>query len=163
MVNQFHDILPGSSIGLVYEDTARDHAAVFEGAEALAREALAAVVEGEGWTPVNTIGAARAEVAEHPELGEVWVEAPGYGFGSVTPASGAVIVTDGGERIALENGILRAELDRGGRLRSLVHLASGREAMAGDGNRVQVYDDRPTEYEAWALDPFHLRTARHGP
>src|SRR5439155_4260777 len=114
LVNQFHDILPGSSIGLVYEDTARDHTAVLEGAQELARDALAAMVEGEGWTPVNTVGAARAEVAAHPGLGEVWVEAPGYGFGSVRPASGAVAVIDGGERIVLENGILRAELDRGG-------------------------------------------------
>jgi alpha-mannosidase len=163
LVNQFHDILPGSSIGLVYEDTARDHAALLEGAEQLARVALEAVVEGEGWTPVNTIGAARAEVAVHPELGEVWVEAPGYGFGSVTPASGAVHVSDGGERVVLENGILRAELDRGGRLLSLVHLASGREAMSGAGNRFQVYDDRPTEYDAWDVDPFHLETVRECP
>jgi alpha-mannosidase len=163
LVNQFHDILPGSSIGLVYADTARDHAAVLEGAEALAREALAAVVEGEGWTPVNTIDAARAEVADHPELGEVWVEAPAYGFGSVSPPPDAVTVTEGGERIVLENGTLRAELDRGGRLLSLVHLASGREAFAGPGNVLQTYDDRPTNYDAWDVDPFHLETVRDCP
>ena len=49
LLNQFHDILPGSSIGLVYEDAARDHAAVLAGAEAVAADALAAIAAtGEG-------------------------------------------------------------------------------------------------------------------
>ena len=46
LLNQFHDILPGSSIGLVYEDAARDHAAVLAGAEAVAAGALAAIAGG---------------------------------------------------------------------------------------------------------------------
>ncbi len=163
LVNQFHDILPGSSIGLVYEDTARDHAAVLEGAEALADGALSGLVDGIGWTPVNTLGVERAEVAEHPELGEVWVEAPTCGFGSIAEPADAVTVTETQHGVVLANGSLRAELGRDGRLRSLVELGSGREAMAGDGNLFQIYDDRPTEYDAWDVDPFHLETVRDCP
>ena len=40
LLNQFHDILPGSSIAEVYEDAARDHAAVIDGAERLVADAL---------------------------------------------------------------------------------------------------------------------------
>ena len=58
----------------------------------------------------------------------------------------------------LENGRLRAVLGRDGTLASLVELASGREAMAAPGNVLELYEDRPTAFEAWDLDPFHLET-----
>jgi alpha-mannosidase len=32
--------------------------------------------------------------------------------------------------------------------------------LAGPGNVLQLYDDRPTAYEAWDVDPFHLETVR---
>jgi alpha-mannosidase len=39
-------------------------------------------------------------------------------------------------------------------------VASGREALGAPGNRLQLFDDRPTEYEAWDIDPFHMETVR---
>ena len=57
----------------------------------------------------------------------------------------------------LDNGTLRAMLGRDGTLRSLVR-SSGREAMAAPGNVLELYEDRPTDFEAWDLDPFHLET-----
>lgn len=45
LVHQFHDIIPGSGIHWVYEDTARDHAAVLEEADALTSKAVAALVD----------------------------------------------------------------------------------------------------------------------
>jgi alpha-mannosidase len=156
LLNQFHDILPGSSITEVYEDAARDHAAVIDGAERLVAEALG---EGDRTTPLNTIGFARAEVAD----GLVWVEAPPYGYGRAGEAQDTVTLTETADAIVLENGLLRAELDRDGLLRSLVELGSGREALAGAGNVMQLYDDRPTAYDAWDVDPFHLETVRDAP
>ena len=161
LLNQFHDILPGSSIGLVYEDAARDHAAVLAGAEAVAAGALAAIAGSGPTAPVNTIGAARAEVAERPDGELAWVEAPSYGIGTAADAGPDVArATEQGDRVVLENGLLRAELTRDGRLVSLVHLAADREALEAPGNVFQLYDDRPTAYEAWDVDPFHLETAR---
>jgi alpha-mannosidase len=161
LLNQFHDILPGSSIGLVYEDAARDHAAVLAGAEAVAAGALAAIAGGGERAPLNTIGAARAEVAERPDGELAWVEAPSYGVGTAAGAAPDVArATERGDRVVLENGLLRAELTRDGRLVSLVHLAAGREALEQPGNVFQLYDDRPTAHEAWDVDPFHLETVR---
>jgi alpha-mannosidase len=161
LLNQFHDILPGSSISLVYEDAARDHAAVLAGAESVAAGALAAIAGGGEPAPVNTIGATRAEVAERPDGRLAWSEAPSYGIGTAADdAPDGARATEQGDRVALENGVLRAELTRDGRLVSLVHLATGREALDGPGNVFQLYDDRPTAYEAWDVDPFHLETAR---
>ena len=66
LLNQFHDILPGSSIALVYEDAARDHAEVRAGADAVAEAGAGGARRRRrtGATPFNTIGFARAEVAD---------------------------------------------------------------------------------------------------
>jgi alpha-mannosidase len=164
LTNQFHDILPGSSIALVYEDTARDHATVAKEGEQLVDEAIAALVTaGDGHTPVNTIGFTRAQVAERPDGGLDWVEAPAYGFGATGRAPASVVLTESGDGIVLENDLLRAELSRDGRLLSLIERRSGREALAAPGNVLQVYDDRPTAYDAWDVDPFHLETVSDCP
>ena len=126
--------------------------------------ALAALVGAEeGRTPFNTIGFARAEVAAGPDGGLAWVEAPAYGFGAVREAPGEVTATETTDGVVLENGILRAELGRDGRLRSLVELDTGREALAGPGNVLQLYEDRPTQFDAWDVDPFHLETVADCP
>ena len=164
LLNQFHDILPGSGIAAVYEDAARDHAAVRDGAGACLDEALAALAgEGEGPTPVNTLGVARTGVAEHPGGGLVWITAPACGFGEVVEAPGQVSATLTGDRIVLENDRLRAELGRDGRVYTLVERASGREALAAAGNVLQAYEDRPTAFDAWDVDPFHLETVADCP
>jgi alpha-mannosidase len=169
LVNQFHDILPGSSIAEVYEDAARDHAQVLAGAAELTEAALAALSGGRsaeagaGAVPVNTLGVARAEVAAGPDDDVVWAAAPSCGTGSVGEAPDTVAVERSGDRIVLANGRLRAELGQDGTVRSLVEAATGREALAGPGNVLQVYDDRPTAFDAWDVDPFHLETARDCP
>jgi len=164
LLNQFHDILPGSSIGEVYEDAARDHAEIRLGGEQLVGAALAALTgEGDPATPVNTLGFARAEVADRPGAGPAWVDVPAYGFGVVGRPPDAVRANETPDRIVLENGLLRAELGRDGLLHSLVDLGSGREALGAPGNVMQLYDDRPTAYEAWDVDPFHLETVRDAP
>jgi alpha-mannosidase len=162
--NQFHDILPGSSIGLVNAQTAREHAELAAEARGLREAALAALAPGTGGpTPVNTIGAARAEVAAGPAGDPVWVTAPAYGFGAVAEPPDRVTLDEAGGALVLENGRLRAELARDGSLRSLRERATGREALTGPGNVLQLFDDRPTNFDAWDIDPFHLETGRDTP
>ena len=159
LLNQFHDVLPGSSIREVYEQTARDHVRVAEICAAEANEAIRRLTgDGRGATPVNTLGVSRAEVAERPEGGLVWVEAPPCGAGTVAPAPGAVRVAESDDGIVLENDRLRATIGRDGLLRSMVEVSSGREALTGPGNRLQLFDDRPVANDAWDVDPFHLET-----
>jgi alpha-mannosidase len=150
LLNQFHDILPGSSIGLVYEDAERDLAEVEAGAEAIAAAALATLGAG----VVNTTGFARREVVARPGGTLCVVEAPPYGIGAAVDATDRVTL-DG---LVLENEHLRAELSPGGDVVSLVERSSGRETLAAPGNRLELYDDRPVAFEAWDVDPFHLET-----
>jgi alpha-mannosidase len=159
LLNQFHDVLPGSSIGEVYEGAARDHARVAEICAGVSREALGRLAGGGGsTTPVNTLATARAEVAERPGGELVWAEAPACGPGAVTPAPGRVVVREAEGAIVLENERLRATIAPDGLLRSLVELRTGREALSGPANRLQLFDDRPVANDAWDVDPFHLET-----
>jgi alpha-mannosidase len=150
LLNQFHDILPGSSIRLVHEQSERELGEVVAGAEALI---------GGGETPVNTTGFARREVAEGPDGGLLFVEAEPYAAATAAPAGDEVRL----EGLTLENAHLRAELSPEGTLLSLVDKDTGREALAAPGNRLELYEDRPVQFDAWDVDPAHLRTRRDAP
>jgi alpha-mannosidase len=157
LLNQFHDILPGSSIREVYEDAERDHAAVAAGAARLRDAAVAALGEpGADPAPLNLAPFPRREVTEDPAGRLVMADAPAYGFGEpVEPDDG--VRADG---LVLENGHLRAELDAAGRLLSLVDRATGRETLAGPGNVLELSADRPAQWDAWELEPYYADTRR---
>jgi alpha-mannosidase len=152
LLNQFHDILPGSSIPEVYEDAHRDLAEVEASAEAIAAAAHPGGI-------VNTIGFPRAEVAADPSGTLHFVEAPPYGSGAIAEPLHGVRV-DG---LVLQNGHLRAELSADGSLLSLVEQATGRETLAAPGNRLELYEDRPVAWDAWDIDPAHLETREDCP
>jgi alpha-mannosidase len=163
LVNQFHDILPGSSIAEVYERTRPELTTLTDEASGLTQSLLQGLggAPAAAATPVNTIGFARAEVAAKPGGDLVFVEAAPFSAGRLSAADDRVSLTrlaDGGLR--LENGQLTVVLTPNGAVISLVHRATGREALAGEANRFVLFDDRPTAYEAWDIDPFALETGR---
>ncbi|HET6172740.1 MAG TPA: glycoside hydrolase family 38 C-terminal domain-containing protein [Gaiellales bacterium] len=142
LLQQFHDILPGSSIRLVYEDAERDLAAVEAGADALS---------GAGETPANTVGFARREV-----VGDVVYAAAPFGAARIVEADDEVRI-DG---LTLENAHLRVTLSPDGSVESVLHKGSGRESLAGRGNVLELAEDRPVAFDAWDIDPSALETRR---
>jgi alpha-mannosidase len=124
------------------------------------RDAAARALAGPGHdvAPLNLAPFARTEVAQRPDGSVALARAPAYGFGSVARARDVVSVTAEGAAFVLENGQLRATLGAAGHLLSLVDRASGREALAAPGNQFELYDDRPTAYDAWELEPYHAET-----
>jgi alpha-mannosidase len=145
LLQQFHDILPGSSIRLVYEDAARDFAELERGIGALI---------GAGDVPVNTTSFPRRDVVGD----DVYEAAP---FAVAHP-----VVTDDAVRrrgLMIENGLLRVTLADDGRVESVLHLPTQREVLAAPGNRFELYDDNPNDFDAWDIDPYTLRTRRDAP
>lgn len=160
LLNQFHDILPGSSIRLVYENAERDLAEVETGANTLAKTALATLGAG----PVNTTAFARRDVDEAPDGRLRLVEAPPYGLGTVVDERLVFRVHNVSlAGLVLENEHLRAELAEDGTIVGLIDRETGRETLAAPGNRLELYEDRPVEFDAWDIDPFHLETRRDCP
>ncbi len=171
LLHQFHDIIPGSSIAWVHDDTEAAHAALLAEAEALIATALAEVGSGtreqpSGASPAsqNGVGAANAgpfDVAGVVEGddGPVWVDAPAHGIGTVSaePPVGVTPVTVDGR--VLDNDLVRVELAEDGTIASLVDLRADRECLAGPGNVLQLFADHPNTYDAWDIEAHTLRQA----
>ena len=183
LLNQFHDILPGSSIGKVYEDARRDHRWIIAEAEAVRDGALRALSGGEGVTVMNSLSFPRTEVVELPaefahgcvtaEGKKVPVQALGDRVLALVsvPACGAVSLKPAGQEepvqdtvraaltesgAVLENACLRAELNARGEIVSLTDKASGREFAAGPMNRLLMYKDVPRLFDAWDIDSNYV-------
>lgn len=68
LLNQFHDILPGSSIHRVYEEAERSLGRVCEEAEKLCGEAVSSLIkEGDGITVFNSLSFPRICLIDVPE------------------------------------------------------------------------------------------------
>ncbi|MBR6028378.1 MAG: alpha-mannosidase [Clostridia bacterium] len=178
LTNQFHDILPGSSIAKVYEraraDIAGIQTAAFDGAE----EALSAFCEaGEGLTVFNpsahrvtrlvradsrfASGAATAEGQRFPAAageGGALVLATLEPLSAVTlepaevPLASPAEAVCEGDRFVLRNAHLRAEITRQGELVSLVTLPDGVQRVRSASNVFHLYRDLPRRFDAWDID-----------
>jgi alpha-mannosidase len=166
LVNQFHDILPGSSIGEVYRRASEDYAWILDCGNSIRDGLLEQLAcretetAGDSQQPVNTIGFPRREVATAPDGQLAFVETPAMGFGRVVPCEDRVSVDAQQDTITLENNCLRATLSAGGELVSLVHKPTGREALARPGSQLRLHGDHPTQWDAWDIDPSILETGR---
>jgi alpha-mannosidase len=151
LLNQFHDILPGSSIDWVYEDAERDLEHVTERATEIGEAAVSAIVgEGERLVAFNSTSHPRSAVVS---LGGEYarIDAPPCGWAVVVPRSSEpeVSVTDH----RMENELLRVEWDDRAVLTSVWDKEAGREVLSGPGNLLQLHDDNPARWDAWDLDP----------
>ncbi len=167
LLNQFHDILPGSSIDQVYDDARRHYerieqegGALRDAAAVALGKALAETARGAVARPVNTTSFNRREVAQDAQGKLTFVDVPCYGIGQIIGCEDRVRITERGTRTVLENAHLRATLDAAGRLVSLKHRESGRETLAAPGNVLEIYRDEPTRWEAWDVEPQDLETGR---
>lgn len=162
LTNQFHDILPGSSIHEVYQRAAPELAALAEQAQTAGEDLLARLSRTDGAPrPLNPTGVSRAEVVAGPDGAPCFVRCGPYSAGEAGETEDRVVLArlaDG--RIRLENGLIAAVLTPTGGVASLVHKATGREALSAEANRIVLYDDRPVMFEAWDIDPFALETGR---
>ncbi len=162
LLHQFHDILPGSSIHWVYEDTAREQAEVLAIAGSVITEAQTVVAGGDealGVVAFNASSTDRTDVVALPDGSLALVSAPACGWSTVLPdrsLGGRDQVTIG--EGWLDNGLLRVEWDGDGLLTSVRDLVAGRQVLAHDerGNLFQLHDDHPRAFDAWDVDRSYL-------
>ena len=176
LLNQFHDIIPGSSIARVYKESAADYATIAELARAItdpALQALAARINTSAATrPViafNTSGFPRNEVVSLPDGTPVYVEAPASGYvvadaaehRPVSSFAHPVEIINRDRLLAIDNGMLRVIIERGtGNIRSIRDHRHNREVLAAGqpGNVFQLHKDYPNDYDAWDVDLFAYDT-----
>jgi alpha-mannosidase len=171
LLNQFHDIIPGSSINEVYKDSAKDYAQVLEGAAKLrdiaaSRFLPAETRKGPHVLALNTLSWPRREVAELPGGGLSFVEAPAYGYAvakSQTATAHPVSLRKSASGFTLENSLVRGKFDAQGRLTSFLDKRHDRECIepGAKGNQFLLFEDKPQNSDAWDVDIYHLEKRRN--
>jgi len=175
LLNQFHDILPGSSIARVYEEAEADHERVLGTARAVSAQATAALTEPadavtvfnslswerpvlvdlpEGWAGAADADGVPLPVQESEGLRKAEVAAPSCGWTTLARADAAARAGGAVEAAPsrLENERIRVELDATGRITGLVDKATGREFADGLLNDLRMFKDVPSDFDAWDID-----------
>lgn len=142
LLNQFHDILPGSSIHWVHREAEESYARVAVELEQLIGAAQRALA-GSGDKQIVFNG------APHERDGVV-----GMGAGEATGAAATSVQARGGSWV-LDNGLVTAVVDAQGLLVSAVDRQADREVLAGPANLLQLHVDTPNMWDAWDVDKFY--------
>ncbi len=169
-LNQFHDIVTGTSVGEVYEDARRDYDRIHhlsEVAVELAADALAGPepslanllpTRGPRTVEIGTDVGASGQKVEGGFLG-FFDALPPYSLaplGDAVSPDVPVSIEETDEGIVLTNAHLRAVL-RDGALVSLTEVSTGAEVIkpGESGNALLAFEDRPICWDAWDIDPHY--------
>lgn len=146
LLQQFHDILPGTSIAWVYQEAERNYAEV--------AAALAAIIESAAHQLLGRgTESAALNASPYPVAG---VTALGAGA-EPTPLSSTVTRT--GDGYVLENANARIHVDGAGLIRSMYDKSAKRELVPSGSaaNLLQLHRDTPTQWDAWDIDEHYRR------
>ena len=156
LLNQFHDIIPGSSMKQVYDLSDQQYAQVAafcQDTSKKARESIVAGMEGEGYVVFNPHSYTCSDVVETEGTYAYAENVPAMGWASFEKLSfenEAVI----GKR-SISNRYFDIRFDEAGNMVSLYDKANGRETLAGPANELRAYEDRPRMYEAWEVTHYY--------
>lgn len=146
LLQQFHDILPGSSIAWVHQDAERNYAAIAVELEEIIDRSLRALVGDGDLTVVANAAPHARDGAAALSVGVAGVE----GAVEVTAQDGGVVLAD--ERV-------RVVVDADGLVVSIRDLATGRETVPPGqvAGLLQLHRDTPTQWDAWDIDEHYRR------
>ncbi len=184
-LNQFHDIIPGSSINAVYVESEQQ----YEEIRALATVVRSSAIEilqqrvGGEVTLINPTGFARNDLAfwegklppsqrfaedvyTQPVAGGTLIgcaEISPYSAHPLALTSGASPRPDSGRfplhatPTLLENSYLRVEFNEAGDISRIYDKACQREVLplGAVANEFQAFEDRPLNWDAWDIDIFY--------
>jgi len=157
LLNQFHDILPGSSIHRVNEEALAGFSKVTDDATEITQSAIKACIHSkarDSVTVFNSLSWKREVLIELPQ-GSVEVTVPACGWTTIDKKGKSVSKRRHNVKVtetSLENDLLYAKVNHRGELISLVDKQTGIEMMAGAGNRFCLYKDIPARFDAWDID-----------
>ncbi|TFB85530.1 alpha-mannosidase [Cryobacterium algoricola] len=153
LLQQFHDILPGSSIAWVHQEAERHYAEVARDLGGLIAASVTALC-GAG---DRTVSLNAGPYAQHgvPAFGASAADENG-------PADAPATVTrTASGLLVLANALVSATIDAEGLLTSLRDLVADRELIPSGtrGNRLLLHRDTPTQWDAWDIDAHYKRAS----
>jgi alpha-mannosidase len=156
LTQQFHDIIPGSSIAWVHDDAEAEHAAVAQEVGQLLDAVLSPRTDGSTWV-MNSAPVALSGVVDVNGVAQ-WVEVPAMSgtqkFSNEVPSTVTrVSCTESAGEVDLSNGIVQAKWNSKGEIIELRHCQSGRSLLgAHQVSSFVLRQDTPAEYDAWDID-----------
>ena len=180
-LNQFHDILPGSSINAVYKDSLAQYSEVRQLGEQICTKALDALRTHFGghvllinptsfaqrtltfWAGKLAQGTRFEGHVFTQELEEgtlIEADIEPYAIKPLRIVAGTpteIPCPVHAEECLLENSFLRVELNSAGDITRIYDKKAKRELLPANalGNQWQAFEDRPLEWDAWDIDIFY--------
>ena len=179
LINQFHDIIPGSSINLVYQTTHKEYEEVHKGCDDLIAqsanilfkedqdafvlmntlsyhwEGMVTVPESfHGYEILNENG----ECLESQVIGEkteAFVSLPPLCYSTFKKGEQKHLEESTAGDLVLENEWIRYEFSDEGQMISAYDKEADKEVLEGPGNVLSLYEDRPNNWDAWDIDFFY--------
>jgi alpha-mannosidase len=186
LFNQFHDILPGSSIPEVYVDAKEDFDVLKKIGNFVLKDALNNLAqhintEGEGQAAIvfNPLPWERKDIAKiewvkesasvfnasgqevHSQIVEeegkyflifpAEVPSLGYAVFRILPGSKNYESQLKADATSMENEYLKISINQMGWLSSVFDKRNSRELIAGEGNVLQAFKDKPKDWDAWNI------------
>ncbi len=174
LLNQFHDILPGSSIREVYETAEAEYHAILEKCRKLQLNAVKNSAANENCvTYVNTLGeefngfielpanwnGAENTIVEKTADGKVKTFAKVAPFGTLNLKKAdnaeSCKVSNVSFPLTLENDFICCKFNADGNLVSAYDKKLAKEFISAPSNVISLYYDNPTEYDAWEIDEMY--------
>ncbi|HLE90573.1 MAG TPA: glycoside hydrolase family 38 C-terminal domain-containing protein, partial [Anaerolineales bacterium] len=182
-LNQFHDIIPGSSIGPVYEESQAQYAELARNVTQLRDQALEALadkleadvllVNATSFTQQGVVFIPGDSFQRFTRDGEsipsqetdsgLWVdpgEIPPYSVVALSSMSQVPSSTPDASSLhapLLENDCLKVEFNNNGDITHIFDKQANREVMPPNeiANQLQAFEDRPKDWDAWDVDIFY--------
>lgn len=158
LLQQFHDILPGSSIAWVHREAEANYHRLEGELRQIIDRSLRALTHSS--TTSKGAGAGQELLANASPMWRAGVAPFSVGAPHFDePAS----LSAAGDNWVLENQALRVTVDSAGLVVSIIELSSGREVIPSGhlGNLLQFYRDIPNNWEAWDLDEHYRRVEKN--
>ncbi|TKJ37913.1 alpha-mannosidase 2c1 [candidate division LCP-89 bacterium B3_LCP] len=181
LINQFHDILPGSSITKVYAVTKKEQREALRHCDTLLDKAAERLFDTDSdslvlfnclhneWSGVVSLPPDWKDCLVRDDSGNhipvqledekllALVSIPPYGFRTLTKYEGQSIDSQIQHDLVLENDLVQYEFDSDGKLIKAYDKRSEREILAAGkaGNVLTLYDDHPNDWDAWDIACFY--------
>lgn len=182
-LNQFHDIIPGSSIGPVYEESQEHYALIAQLGSSVTHSAMDAIARAQsgavlianptafarndlaflpGEAPATLQTADGTPVPAQPVAGGTLLAAgdlPALSVSSLVPGAKPATAPSvlSASTSHLENALLRVELNKAGDITRIFDKANKREVLPAGAvaNQWLAFEDRPCNWDAWDVDIFY--------
>tara|TARA_Y100001934_G_C12383471_1_gene794075 strand:+ start:1484 stop:4546 length:3063 start_codon:yes stop_codon:yes gene_type:complete len=179
LINQFHDIIPGSSINLVYQNTHKEYEQIQEDCDKLIAISGKQLFKEDinSFVLVNTLSYSWQGAVSIPDSfhgfslldennqsldlqsnGEstfASVKLNPLSFTTIKKGKKTKLRNNKNDDLILENKLIRYEFNKDGQLISAYDKVLDKEFLLEAGNILSLYEDRPNNWDAWDVDFFY--------